>query len=262
MARRSRERRGRSGRRTEDEVRYEDYSEGGACEQSGYHPQQGREYESGRSRRDCGAPAEGPPAGEFSGRRPGDDYGPGVYGQDAGIRQRAEQRGYAASGYGDVDEDYDYSAEEHAGRRGVGPQQKNHPHGGQAIGGAGIGAYVEGAFGQGGPLRRSIFQTGTEPRGHELPYATPSAGRQGGHRGKGPRGYQRSDQRILEEVCEELCDDDLIDASDIEVKVENGEVLLSGVVPDRFTKRRSEDVAERCRGVHDVHNQLRVKRAD
>ncbi len=46
------------------------------------------------------------------------------------------------------------------------------------------------------------------------------------HRGKGPKGYTRSDERIREDVNERLTDDGMIDASEIEVDVKNGEVLL------------------------------------
>lgn len=77
--------------------------------------------------------------------------------------------------------------------------------------------------------------------------------------GRGPKGF-RSDQRIEDEVCEALARHHDIDASDIEVHVENREVTLSGVVEDRITKRLAEDVAAECRGVIDVHNRLRANR--
>lgn len=79
-------------------------------------------------------------------------------------------------------------------------------------------------------------------------------------RGRGPRGYQRSDDRIREDVCECLMDDDHLDASDIEVKVQNGEVSLSGTVNSRWEKRRAEDLVEMLSAVQDVHNELRVNR--
>ncbi len=83
----------------------------------------------------------------------------------------------------------------------------------------------------------------------------------GGNRGKGPRGYSRSDERIRELICERMLDDDLLDASDIDVRVENGEVILTGTVPDRRAKRYAEELAEQCGGVVDVMNSLRVERA-
>ncbi|MFC4454570.1 BON domain-containing protein [Deinococcus sonorensis] len=85
-----------------------------------------------------------------------------------------------------------------------------------------------------------------------------SGGMMQSHQGKGPRGYQRSDDRIRESVNDALEDDHGVDASDIEVQVQGGEVTLTGTVTDRMQKRRAEDVAESLRGVRDVHNQLRV----
>lgn len=79
------------------------------------------------------------------------------------------------------------------------------------------------------------------------------------HRGKGPRGYTRSDSRIEEDVNDRLSDDPYLDASDIEVKVSNGEVTLSGHVSSRQDKRRAEDCAEAISGVSNVQNNLRVK---
>ena len=82
-----------------------------------------------------------------------------------------------------------------------------------------------------------------------------------GYAGLGPKGYQRSDQRIQEEISDRLMADDRIDASDIEVRVKDGEVTLSGRVDDRVAKRRAEDLAESVMGVRDVMNQIRVTTA-
>jgi len=81
----------------------------------------------------------------------------------------------------------------------------------------------------------------------------------GPHRGRGPVGYQRSDERLREMICESLEQDDQVDASQIEVTVKSGEVTLTGTVPDRRTKREAEECACTVSGVHDVQNQLRVK---
>lgn len=80
----------------------------------------------------------------------------------------------------------------------------------------------------------------------------------GGHKGKGPRGYHRSDERIQEDVNDRLSDDAYVDASDIDVKVENGTIILSGHVPDKKAKRLAEDIAESVRGVNNVENRLRI----
>ncbi|CAO3458456.1 BON domain-containing protein [Azospirillum largimobile] len=78
------------------------------------------------------------------------------------------------------------------------------------------------------------------------------------YRGVGPRNYRRSDERILEDINERLTDDHHIDASDVGVKVEGGEVTLSGTVADRAARRRAEDIAESVSGVGHVQNDLRV----
>ena len=79
------------------------------------------------------------------------------------------------------------------------------------------------------------------------------------HRGRGPKGYKRSDGRIEEDVNDRLTDDPYLDASDVEVSVKDGEVTLSGFVDRREDKRRAEDVAERASGVANVQNNLRVR---
>lgn len=80
----------------------------------------------------------------------------------------------------------------------------------------------------------------------------------GPHRGKGPKGYARSDARILEDINDRLTDDGRLDASEIEVRVEGGEVTLSGFVHSREGKRRAEDIADRVSGVGHLQNNLRV----
>lgn len=81
-----------------------------------------------------------------------------------------------------------------------------------------------------------------------------------GYRGVGPRGFQRSDDRIGEQVCMLLTDDPQVDASEIEVEVKGGEVTLSGTVPDREMKWLAEDLAETVPGVREVHNRLKSAR--
>jgi osmotically-inducible protein OsmY len=78
-------------------------------------------------------------------------------------------------------------------------------------------------------------------------------------RGRGPKSYARSDERIKEDVNDRLTDDGALDASDIEVEVSNREVTLSGEVDSRFAKRRAEDIADSVSGVTHVQNNLRVK---
>jgi osmotically-inducible protein OsmY len=88
--------------------------------------------------------------------------------------------------------------------------------------------------------------------------AEPMTQRRGPHAGKGPVGFQRSDERVRELVCEALTDDGEVDASRIEVNVKGGEVTLTGTIEDRRMKRLAEDCVEAVPGVKDVHNQLRI----
>jgi hypothetical protein len=78
--------------------------------------------------------------------------------------------------------------------------------------------------------------------------------------GKGPKGYKRSDERIREECSEMIARQGWIDATDVDIKVQNGEVTLSGTVKEREHKRQLERMIEEISGVEDVRNEIRVKR--
>lgn len=117
-------------------------------------------------------------------------------------------------------------------------------------------------FGEQDRQEASSRQAGYSPGGTSFVYSefwlVP-----GPHRGVGPKGYRRSKERIKEEICERLQQHGRIDASDIEIDVEDeGEVRLSGTVERRDIKRLAEDVAESVSGVHDVQNQIRVQRRE
>lgn len=92
---------------------------------------------------------------------------------------------------------------------------------------------------------------GNRPHGGAL------IGHDGGHRGKGPKGYGRSDDRIMEDVNETLYLSPDVDASDIEVSVKDGCVYFKGTVHDRRMKRMAELEVENISGVKDVQNLLR-----
>ena len=83
-------------------------------------------------------------------------------------------------------------------------------------------------------------------------------GRMLSYRGRGPKNYRRSDERIAEDIHRILTDDDHLDASDIDVRVDNGEVTLTGNVANSWAKRYGEDLVALCNGVHDVQNRLQV----
>jgi hypothetical protein len=80
----------------------------------------------------------------------------------------------------------------------------------------------------------------------------------GPHAGRGPRGWRRQDERIREDVCQWMSDDPRLDARDIEVRVQEGDVILEGRVGHRGARRLAEDIAAAVPGVRDVVNRLRT----
>jgi hypothetical protein len=121
-------------------------------------------------------------------------------------------------------------------------------------------AYDSGYFGSKSGLPTTQWRHGTDTEQFDdLVYGGRSTQARGGDfSGRGPRGYRRSDERIREDVCQCLTDDDHIDASDIEVTVNDREVMLTGTVTSRMQKRHAEDLIERLPGVRDVINSIRV----
>lgn len=77
-------------------------------------------------------------------------------------------------------------------------------------------------------------------------------------RGKGPRGYRRSDTMIKDDVSEALYRSTKVDASHIEVFVKDGYVTLKGKVDTREQKKIAESTLENLVGVEDVYNELRI----
>jgi len=82
------------------------------------------------------------------------------------------------------------------------------------------------------------------------------------HTGRGPKGFQRTDERIREEAHEWLTRHPEIDATDVEIEVKDGEVTLTGIVDSRCSKRLAEDLVENIFGVKQVHNQIRVNKTE
>ena len=78
------------------------------------------------------------------------------------------------------------------------------------------------------------------------------------HRGRGPKGYQRSDELLHELICERLTDDPFIDARNVSVEVRAAQVTLRGSVETRKEKYAIEDIVADTTGVAEIHNQLGV----
>jgi BON domain len=79
-----------------------------------------------------------------------------------------------------------------------------------------------------------------------------------GHRGRGPRNYRRSDERIIDEINEALMLHPDLDASEIDVLIQDGIVTLRGLVDCRHSKHLAEYVTEEVFGVREVRNELRT----
>ena len=113
-----------------------------------------------------------------------------------------------------------------------------------------------------GYVSEEDYDRGSPLYGEHMGYGRSSGNarqEQGLYKGKGPRNYRRSDDRIQDNINERLTDDPLVDASEVEVAVQDGEVILSGTVDDRVAKRRAEDIAESVSGVTNVENRIRVR---
>lgn len=191
------------------------------------------------------------PAGQ-----PGSEYG---YGRGSYEHDDMSSGGLAggARGYGYV---YGpgYGGDRYSGRGGSLGGMSDEMGGSHS---QGMGRYDQGRGGWFGRSLGGAGRYGSEHAGMGGGYGIGASGQEH-HRGKGPKGYARSDDRIREDVCDCLTDDPMLDAGEIEVQVKNGEVTLSGTVSDRLAKRHAEDMIERVSGVRDVQNNIRVKERD
>jgi hypothetical protein len=180
-------------------------------------------------------------------------YGQGMYGQGSFGQGAYGQGEYGRGGYGGS---YQPGGPEQSQWRG-GSDESTYGQGGYGQRGFGPGGYSQG-YGQGSYGQGSYGQSGYGQSGLGQGLGYSSTLIVGRFYGRGPKGYRRADERIREDVSEELFRSPEIDASEIEIQAQNGEVTLTGKVEDRHQKRLAEDIAERVSGVTDVHNQLKV----
>lgn len=184
-----------------------------------------------------------------SGREDGSERGRGYWGEES-------RGGYGnwGGGYGGGrDRDVDWRSDWRGGREGQG----GYGQGGYSQSQSGQGSYgsSQSSYGQGGYGASGGYGGGTQG-GYGGQQDRQSW--EGPHTGRGPKGYQRSNERIKEEVCETLTRHGSVDASGVTVEVNNGEVTLTGTVNSRQEKRMAEECIENLSGVKDVHNQLRI----
>jgi hypothetical protein len=75
-----------------------------------------------------------------------------------------------------------------------------------------------------------------------------------------PRGERRTDEEIRDEIQGLLVQHSQVDASDIQVSVQDGVVTLSGNVESWLEKQIAESVVRNVLGVLEVNNQLNANR--
>jgi osmotically-inducible protein OsmY len=191
------------------------------------------------------------------------------YRESNSVRSTSYDQGRGQSGYsdyGNVDQDrYGQSGHGQGGR-----VQSNYGSGrsrygeersryGEEYGSSGTSNYGRSSYGGYSGAGSYGSQGWQEPYGEGQQYGSPGSG-QGMHRGKGPKNYQRSDERLKEMLCERLREDPHIDASEVTVNVQGGRITLEGSVDSRQAKNAIEEVADQL-GIEDVQNNLRVTRA-
>ncbi|HEY8506948.1 MAG TPA: BON domain-containing protein [Steroidobacteraceae bacterium] len=230
----------------------------------------------------------GPQYGQRYGQQYGQQYGqPQDWSRGRGEQYGDEERSYtsynprhASGGYGEwrpPGESYggygstgDYGfGSQGQGRFRDSPGLRYFGTGSYSSGGAGFaGGYGEQRFNA--PYSEGGMQGGGWPRG------TPQYG-YGGYGGRygqeqrehkpgllsrmfrrGPKNYQRSDERLREDICERLINAADIDSSEVSITVSSGKVTLEGTVPERYMKHAIEDLVDACPGVQDIDNRIRV----
>lgn len=81
----------------------------------------------------------------------------------------------------------------------------------------------------------------------------------GPYSGLGPSGYDSAGDPVGQEVYSRLTQHGQVDASSIEIVIDNGEVLLDGTVDSEETKRLAEEAVATISGVDSVQNLLQVQ---
>jgi len=73
--------------------------------------------------------------------------------------------------------------------------------------------------------------------------------------------HDQSDERIDREITDHLTQHSYIDATEVVVTVKDGDVTLSGSVPDDDQSHYVEEIAQKVAGVKHIHNQLTIKKS-
>lgn len=260
--------------RDDDRMSRGDYGDEWRREQSRYRGEQeygrGREHQRGSEYGDQSGRYEG---GRYENQRMSSQYGAGssggTYGQGAGRgewQRGGGDYGSSSGGYGYGSQGEGYSGSRYRGGSMSGGYTGGYDEGwntGYGTSGYGMSDWRNRDYGRGSSRQggeRAFWDRATDEV--QSWFGDDDAQRRrrmDQYRGKGPKNYTRSDDRIREDVSERLTDNGEVDASEIEITVKNGEVTLSGTVHDRYQRRKAEDLAEQVSGVRHVQNNVRVQ---
>lgn len=78
-------------------------------------------------------------------------------------------------------------------------------------------------------------------------------------RGKGPKDWKLSDEKLKDRVCHALTHSQEVDPSELEVSVKDQVVYLKGKISSRGMKTVAEDLVSSIPGVEDVFTQLKIE---
>jgi hypothetical protein len=185
----------------------------------------------------------------------------GDWWEDSNYQKTGGQNIGGESNYG-LDNDRDYRFRERRWQSTVDPQFPAEPHPFETHFGTRMGNFGQIVYDPSYGIDSFGYHNDRPRREGNMEYMPSSNERDTSHRGRGPKNYMRSDERISEDVNDRLMEDPYVDASDIEVHIDRCEVILSGTVDSREAKRRAEDLAESVSGVRNVENRIRVRRDD
>lgn len=204
------------------------------------------------------------------GQNPNQFYGQGAFSDEARYPREAfrerysqypDQDRHAGRDYSrDYGRDYDREFTEFGGRSGGTPryQREYERNGNYPDYGAVYSRALDGGYSGEG---RERFARANQDFGSGGGWYSFDQSRQAqGFRGRAPKGYERSDERVKEDICERLMHDPYVDATEISVTVKSGLVTLEGTVNDRQQKHQAEDLVDATSGVKDVRNNLTVTR--
>ena len=193
-----------------------------------------------------------------------EEYGAGEAARDRrdpyrGGSSRHGEEEIGGRGYGRQRDDLGRDRPRFAGNDGRGFSSGNDYPGSYGGGRHAGGDRGPGGYGQRDRNERGMFERAADEVSSWFGDRDAERRREQDYRGRGPKGYKRSDARIQEDVNDRLADDAYVDASEIEVAVSAAEVTLTGSVDSRQARRRAEDIAEQVSGVSYVQNNLRVR---